>query len=284
MEQAVDSPITTDQREGCIAELKRDNSRDLSMFKLDVCAVCLLPLSQINSWFLSIGEPKSARDYVTFACIALVVAGACYAVAAWAVLHWIAETMRRYAAEVFTQTQLVNHVLGLPSDVQAYRGRIRAAFVGEWLTFKKERFDARRRAKAIIMRFGTWCRRFHRLSELWAVGGALYIFGGTLILDWVAFIWLTSQTTVRQQIEHSQFFSFSHIGLGFVASLLAVSVLFDAVLRGRCIGTRLALIDYFTAEAARHKSASAAADNAARAQAALVAAAEAKLSPLSRET
>jgi uncharacterized membrane protein len=250
MEQVLDSPITADQSEGCIAELKRDNQRELYKFKMNLFAPLAFPYLLVLFWFTDIGEPKSAWDTHAVVCIALVVAWACFAVSTWAVLHWIAETMRRYAAEVFAQTSLVNYVLGLPTDVQAYRGRIRAALVGEWLTFKPERFDARRRAKAIVMRFGAWCRRFHRLSELWAVGGAIYIFGGAIIFLFAALNWLSSLPNIRQQIEHSQHFSSGHILLGFMACLMALSTLLDAVLRGRCIGLRMALIEHFTDEAA----------------------------------
>jgi hypothetical protein len=257
MEQAMASPITADQREGCIAELKRDNQRELSNFELRLFFGSLSPLMWIGMWSMihtdpySMTLPDALSDYVPVACWAMVAAGACYAVFVWATLQWISETMRKYAATVFTETDLVNYVLNLPSDVQAYRGRIRAAFVGEWLTFKKERFDARRRAKAIIMRFGTWCRRYHRLSELWPVGGAIYIFGGTLIAVFATSLWLVSQPDLKQFLERSQYLAFCDVSFGYwVLSMLLIIVL-EAVTLGRRYGSRLALIEYFQAEAAR---------------------------------
>lgn len=156
----MDSPITADQREGCIAELKRDNDSNSSGFRNGIISAVLL----IGVWVLFKGsvliDPFEAPDWAgyVFALIfaALIVTGACFALCTWAVMQWIAETTKHSAAEVFSQTGIVNYVLSLPSDVQAYGGRLRAAAYGEWLTFRQEQFDARRRAKAIVERFGTW--------------------------------------------------------------------------------------------------------------------------------
>lgn len=253
----MDSPITADQREGCIAELKRDNQRELSNFELRLFWGSLLPLAGIGMWFIihsgpdPLNIPEAWSKYVTVAGWSLVPAGACYAVFVWATLQWIAETMRKYAATVFAETDLVHYVLSLPSDVKAYRGRIRAALVGEWLTFKKERYDARRRAKAIIMRFGTWCRRYHRLSELWPIGGAIYIFGGALIVDFAVFAWLVSQPDIKQLLKHSEYLCPGDVSGGWWVISMLLLIVLEAVMLGRRRGSRLALIDYFEAEAAR---------------------------------
>jgi hypothetical protein len=249
----MDSPITADQREGCIAELKRDNQRDFFELQKGLFIAPWYFIGLTLMWFSITEQPASEQSMIAIFCIALVVVAICFAVSAWAVMHWIAEIMRRYAASILTQTGLVNFVLRLPSDVQAYRGRIRAVLTGEWLTFRRERFDARRRAKAIIMRFGTWCRRFGHSPEPWEIRGAIYTFSGTLILYCAALNWITGQPSVRQILDQHQplFHPYSPIGVGIQLSLMAFAFLRFSVLRGRCIGTRMALIEYFEAEAAR---------------------------------
>lgn len=245
----MDSPITADQREGCIAELKRDNREDVFK-KRFVAFIMLCSLYLVDcSWFEAAVKPESDRGRIILFCIALLAVCTCFIALSWVLSCWIVGRMRRHAGQVLTSTGLVNYVLALPSDVQAYHGRIRAALVGEWLTFKPERFDARRRTKAIITRFGTWCRRFHHLSEPWTVRMMLdALFCGSVC--GISFLeWLVRQPFFRKLIGQSGYEN--PAAYWPVAGFVFLIGLWYAVVIARRVGSRMALIEYFEAEAAR---------------------------------
>jgi hypothetical protein len=238
MEQAPDSPITGEQLKGCIDGLKR---ADRSEFTQHIgAALCIGAYIEI---MLLMQSPMVTARFTwhTFTdySLALLLVCVCYLTLVWCLLYGIAKLMQRHAAHVFAKTSLVAHVLGLPSDVAAYRGWHNAWLVGEVLSRKQAQYDLRRRVKAVYTRFGAWSKHFGCSPEPWAVRLSIYAaVCAPVCCVWV-FEWLIPQPS-RADL------------LILLAGFYILSGLMVSVFQGRRTGIRTALIDYFEADAARY--------------------------------
>jgi hypothetical protein len=283
----MDNPLTTVECDRCIAELKQANRQT----EPGILAFILPLFLWINTSWLTLSRthedglpPVVFKLYILIMIAISILIFILYR----SVYSIVASLMNRHSTQVFSQTELVEHVLALPSDNQAYRGWWRALLAGKPLSFKKERYDACRRAKAIIVCFNGWSRFFGAPAPPWItrlVPHVLFIY--LLLAAWVGlghFFFEHVGLDLASSVDHPAVWDFRWIwiDIDMFSMLLLISPMI-ALVFGRHAGCRKALIDYFTAEAARLKSASAAANRAARAQAALVAAAEAKLLPLSHD-
>jgi hypothetical protein len=268
------SPLTTAERNRCIAELKQANRQaGLGIFAF------LYPffLWIWTSWaILAKTQEDGLPPIVLKLFIVIVLTMISLAYILYHIIYPIAvKSMSLYSAQVFSQTELVNHVLALPSDNQAYRGWWRAFFAGKPLSFKKERYDACRRAKAIIVCFNAWSRFFGCPAPPWITRLVPHVLLTVLLLiAWVGlghFVFEHVGLDFESSVDHPAAWDFRWIWIDIhmFCTLLLASPMITIVL-GRHVGCRKALIDYFTAHAARD-------------DATMVAAAEAKLRPLARD-
>lgn len=237
MDQAPDSPIDVYQRKTVIAGLKQANR---SEFKQHTGAILWIAV-YIEIMLLMQSPMFAARftwnKFTVYSCELLFVS-TCYLVLAWILFTAVARPMYRHAALVFTRTSLVAYVLGLPTEIAAFRGWHIAWLAGEWLKRKPEPYNLCRRIKAIHARFGAWSKYFGCPPEPWAVRLAIYF----AVCAPVGYVWLTT-LLVPQQSSST-----------FVVILIGFYILFGlmcSVMQGRRAGIRSALIDYFEAEAAR---------------------------------
>jgi hypothetical protein len=237
MEQVPGSPITGEQLKGCIDGLRRANRSEFTQHI--GAALCIG--SYIEIMLLMQSPMVTARfTWHTFTdySLALLLVCVCYLTLVWCLLYGIAKLMQRHAAHVFAKTSLVANVLGLPSDVEAYRGWHNAWLVGEVLSRKQAQYDLRRRVKAIHSRFGAWSKHFGCSPEPWAVRVAIY----TAVCAPVCCVWIFEWLLPQPSRADLLF---------FLAGFYILFGLMVCVFQGRCAGIRSALIDYFTVEAAR---------------------------------
>jgi hypothetical protein len=238
MEQVPDSPINTYQRKMVIAGLKRANRSELTEHvKFAVIAAAYIEIIFILPPSPMIRDKYSWYTYAIYTVILLSI-GTCYLLSAWMVELGISRLMRRHAAPVFAGTNLVAHVLGLPTDAAAFRGWHIAWLAGEWLTRKQKQYNLRRRIKAIHARFGAWSRHFGCSPEPWAVRLVIYIAACVPL----CYAWLIKLLAPKESTE---------VLLVLVIVFYIIWGLIASVFQGRRAGIRSALIDYFEAEAAR---------------------------------
>lgn len=282
------SPLTIAECNHCIARMKQANRQEhpsiISVFPL-------LYIGVMNSLpiFLRFPDdglpPLVLKLYVLILIVIIILALLIY----HCTYNIAARLLYTHAASVLFQTELVHHVLALPSDNQAYRGWWRALLAGKPLSFKPERYDVYRRVKAIVVCFNAWSRCFGAAPPPWftrLVPHQLLFF--LLIAAWGSagdFIFEHIGLDFTSSVDHPAAFDFRFIWINiFMYGFAILAAPLFAIVIGRHVGCRKALIEYFEAEAASLQSAAVATNTeAARAQAALVAAAEAKLRPVSRD-
>jgi hypothetical protein len=238
MEQAPGSPITAYQRMQVIAGLKNANRGEFARHAgAVVIAVVYLELMLLLPRSPMILNKIPWHTFTIYSSILLSIGALYLVLAGWMVIG-ISRLMRRHAAPVFADTGLVAYVLGLPTDSAAFRGWHIAWLVGEWLTRKQDQYCLRRRIKAMHARFGAWSKHFGCPPEPWAVRLAVY----TAVCAPVCYVGLLKYSA--PQLSNTNL-------LVTVVGFYILIGLMISIFIGRRVGLRNALIDYFTAEAAR---------------------------------
>ena len=281
------SPLAVVERNRCIAELKRANRQSQPGV---ITMIPLLYLGVMNSLPIFLRFPDDGLPPIVLKLyILILVVIVFFALILYCSIYTMTvKLIYVYAANVFSQTDLVSHVLALPSDNQAYRGWWRAVLAGKPLSFKRERYDACRRVKAIVVCFNAWSKCFGAAPPPWITRlvphQSLFFL---LIAAWGSagnFIFERIGLDFASSVDHPAAFDFRFIWINiFMYGFTILAAPLFAIVIGRHVACRKALIDYFEAEAVSLRSAEVATTEAARAHAALVASAEAKLLPKSQD-
>lgn len=270
----MDSPLTTAECNRCITSLKQDNRREEANVKQGALIYLVWSVMfGLPFWSRPAGLTKSQEIASAVFCLEGVALWICVALLNWFVFRKIAECMRRHAAPIFSQTALVKYVMSVPSAAVAYHHWFYAWIADGFVLGKQRPYGLERGVKAVCTRFGAWARYFGHSPEPWAVRTAIYTISLSIIGGGAVLNWYMNLPHVRERFLNAQ----GEIPLAFWLGmcLLAQLILWISVFYGRRAGIRRALIEYFDTVAVS--------DEAAHVHAALVAAAEAKLLPLSRD-
>jgi hypothetical protein len=250
LEQAMDNPLTTAERNRCIASLQEDNRREATRAQQVVLNLLFwFAMSSLPFWLRLPGLTKSNEIALAGFCIDGIALVICTAVLNRFVFRKIAECMRRHVAPILAQTPLVKHVLALPSAAKAYHNSFNAWAADGIVLGKQRPYGLERGVKAVCTRFGAWARYFKRSPEPWAVRAAIYSFSLAFVSSFALLDWYMNRPHVRERFLHAQ----GEVPLSFWIGMgpLVLFVLWLNVFYGRRAGIRSALIDHFEAEAAR---------------------------------
>jgi hypothetical protein len=251
MEQVPDSPITPKHLGQFIAGLSDGNYEDVKTMVLAILPLLLYPVIFII-WF--IGIPKNILQYwVIYLVIYLILIVLMY-FAINVLYNKISNACENYAITVFYRTNMVQHILSLPSDIHAFFGWMNLWLSGEKMHAKDGYHTVRRRLKAIRVCFGVWSKFFGYAPEPPIVRTTRLISCGIVVCCWVVSFYIMKLSIFIGKANLSENSSTNpRLLIPFLLAYVTVLIIFIwlyVVGTARSVGIRKALISYITTETA----------------------------------